>query len=453
MSTPLNDSDLKKYLSSKNVRNARDDFLSSHRSQVMSSGDPDAAATPAGEAADDGEGNGSSGDKTSAEDSEINEINAADNDLEMAPEPVPPGFSRLENPDPAVQQLYDEGLDTMVEPLLPKDENIDDDGDDGCCAKMRRYKGVWFLLLTLVVLLAITVGVVLGAKGDDDDDDDENDDGVPPGYQPSFTPSLKPSFAPSMIKNDTNSSTFSLMPTMITNDTDTKQPSSTSNNHTGKFNYLCGADASSVSCDAPCSSGSARECPLDQKCFSSSKSCPRISFPPSKSPTDAPTIYIPDAFYCGQDFDDAARKCIPCSTGSSSECPWFHQCIEHVFACVNDGTTPTQFPTLFPTTYPTASPTSLPTMTPTSSPTSFPTMYPTEFSTFPPTSSPITFPPTSLSTSPLFPNAYCGNTLVDAASCSISCTSGKSSDCPVSMSCFVNVASCDDRNGAISAVS
>jgi len=152
-------------------------------------------------------------------------------------EEIPPGFSKLDNPDPAVEQLYDEGLgeegnpttNALTEPLLPQSESNDDDDDEGgCCNKMKKYKGVWFLLLTLLVLVGIATGIVFGAKKDDDDDDDDDET-----FSPTTTP-IRP--VPTTVP------TATLMPTA----------SSSSNVIPDKMNYCVGDEEDDVDCSFNC---------------------------------------------------------------------------------------------------------------------------------------------------------------------------------------------------------
>jgi len=122
----------------------------------------------------------------------------------------------LDNPDPAqVEQLFNEGVEdegrtVMTEPLLPDSrttvatmdmttEYNDSDNEVGC---MQKYKGLWLLAVTLVVLACTATGIALGAKHDDNSDDDDN--------------KLKP----------------------------TQPPNS--------FQY-CGTDPNNINCDSPCS--------------------------------------------------------------------------------------------------------------------------------------------------------------------------------------------------------
>ena len=131
-------------------------------------------------------------------------------------EQIPEGFTKLDDPDPAVEQLYDEGLgeegpnptNTLTEPLLPNsgESNGSNEENEGCCAKMKKYKGVWFLLLTLLVLAGIATGIVLGAKSDDDDDSDET-------YSPTKAPIPSPTKAPTNRSVPTLNPTATTMPT------------------------------------------------------------------------------------------------------------------------------------------------------------------------------------------------------------------------------------------------
>ena len=139
-------------------------------------------------------------------------------------EEIPAGFTKLDNPDPAVEQLYDEGLgeegpnptNTLTEPLLPNsgESNDNSEEDEGCCDKMKKYKGVWFLLLTLFVLVGIATGIVLGAKSDDDDDDETYSPTKVPTPSPTKAPTSKPipTLIPTATTIPTSGSTGGIIP-------------------------------------------------------------------------------------------------------------------------------------------------------------------------------------------------------------------------------------------------
>jgi len=189
-------------------------------------------------------------------------------------EPVPPGFSRLDNPDPAVEQLYDEGLGenlataSLTEPLIRNNGTTTTENDEGCCTKMRKYKGVWFLLLTLLVLVGIASGIVLGTK-EDDDDDDSNET-----FSPTKAPTpTSPTKAPSKMKPTPTSSspTFTASPTADASGTAipniiTEIPTSFGTSTSTVMKQYCEVDGS-VSCDVPCISDN--DCSFGQNCVGS----------------------------------------------------------------------------------------------------------------------------------------------------------------------------------------
>merc|ERR1719445_1424788 len=109
---------------------------------------------------------------------------------------IPSGFSRLDNPDPAVEQIYNEGLGDedsyhrtsedvifrhnarlseaeMSEALLQNNGSIqslsyksnnnnNNEESEGC---LEKYKGVWLIVLTLVLLSGIAGLVALSIDG------------------------------------------------------------------------------------------------------------------------------------------------------------------------------------------------------------------------------------------------------------------------------------------------
>lgn len=115
-------------------------------------------------------------------------------------------------------------------------------------------------------------------------------------------------------------------------------------NNDGSF--FCGTSFDEAStCEYPCPTGSSSDCPDNLSCFSYT-ACGTGAFD-SNSPTSAPVpIHFKpaDSFYCGASFEDASRSCEYKCPNGSIDCPVGLACFEFT-SCVGREDIPTDTPT------------------------------------------------------------------------------------------------------------
>jgi len=247
--------DFQRHLSSKNVRNARSDFMAQRNTSASSTG-----VTSADKLRTGGFSSGSSsmlsidnGDHTSTESviqREESNFSSTSDELDMISlTEAAVGFggdvtSPLEDSDnkkPASVKkadVYDTDGD-MTQSFIRTEPKNNTENNSCCCecyhTTMKKYKGIGFLLCTLFILVMITTGIVLGTNEEEGEDDDNED-------QPTISPTYEP----------------------------------TRNVNPNGVDYWCGIDKHHAQneCEITCSAtGLDSECPVDQFCWSDITIC------------------------------------------------------------------------------------------------------------------------------------------------------------------------------------
>lgn len=248
-----NRNDFQRHLSSKNVRSARSEFQAARNTATNSTGvlSADQHASSSSSMLD--------GEHTSTEsvmqrdESNFSSATAEELDLLSITEGAIGVGGNMTNPledrKPASIRKgateYEDGTGDMTQSFLTKPKTTDDSKCCPCsCAcyhtTMRKYKGMWFLLCTLFILVMITCGIVLGTNEEEDDnEDDENN-------QPTVSPT----------------SFVTIDPTRNVVPTDNSYWCGTSKQHAKDE---CGVSCSTTQLDS--------ECPYGQFCWSDITTC------------------------------------------------------------------------------------------------------------------------------------------------------------------------------------
>jgi len=275
MSRTGSGNDFERRLSTKNVRNARSDFMAARHNI-----DDTTMPVPLTGNSVSSQSDFSSTDNLeispSTDNIDITSVHASPLDDEYQHRLVSSPSSRSRE-----EPLYDNGpglgsaafTETesfIAQRLSSRDE---DNSNSSCCFNLefKKYKGIWFLLFTVVVLIVITTGICIATDEDDSssDDDKGDHDDIPPAPAPA--PTLSPTIY-------ADKSTFWCGVSFE----DASQECSTTCSETGLDSecpagllcfsgvtacgtYYCATDELNVFCDQPCVRNG--DCSLFQNCL------------------------------------------------------------------------------------------------------------------------------------------------------------------------------------------